>query len=116
MTTGMDFFDAVTLPAPRVDEAWARGVVRESFGIDAVAHQLGSNQDANFLIRTPDGEPVAVLKVSNPAFGAAAVSVQDDAADRIATACPELRVTEIASQPSARTRTSARLRAICSVV
>lgn len=36
MTTGMDFFDAVALPAPRVDEAWARRVVRESFGIDAV--------------------------------------------------------------------------------
>ena len=95
MTTGMDFFDAVTLPAPRVDEAWARRVVRESFGIDAVAHQLGSNQDANFLIRTPDGEPVAVLKVSNPAFGAAAVSVQDDAADRIAAACPELRIAQV---------------------
>lgn len=95
MTTGMDFFDAVTLPAPRVDEAWARRVVRESFGIDAVAHQLGSNQDANFLIRRPDGEPVAVLKVSNPAFGAAAVSVQDDAADRIATACPELKISQV---------------------
>ncbi|KRF22316.1 aminotransferase [Phycicoccus sp. Soil802] len=94
MTTGMDF-DAVTLPAPRVDEAWARRVVRESFGIDAVAHQLGSNQDANFLIRTPDGQPVAVLKVSNPAFGAAEVTVQDDAADRIAAACPELRVAHV---------------------
>ncbi|KRF26037.1 aminotransferase [Phycicoccus sp. Soil803] len=94
MTTGMDF-DAVTLPAPRVDEAWARRVVRESFGIDAVAHQLGSNQDANFLIRTPDGRPVAVLKVSNPAFGAAEVTVQDDAADRIAASCPELRVAQV---------------------
>jgi 4-aminobutyrate aminotransferase-like enzyme/Ser/Thr protein kinase RdoA (MazF antagonist) len=95
MTTGMGFFDAITLPAPRVDEAWARRVVRESFGIDAVAHQLGSNQDANFLIRTPDGEPVAVLKVSNPAFGAADVTAQDDAADRIATACPELRISQV---------------------
>lgn len=95
MTTGMDFLDAVTLPAPRVDEAWARRVVRESFGIDAVAHQLGSNQDANFLIRTPDGEPVAVLKVTNPAFGAADVAVQDDAADLIATACPDLRIAQV---------------------
>ncbi|WP_406486215.1 aminotransferase [Streptomyces phaeochromogenes] len=95
MTTGMDFFDAVTLPAPRVDEAWARRIVRDSFGIDAVAHQLGSNQDANFLIRTPNGEPVAVLKVTNPAFVAAEVSAQDDATDRIATACPDLRIAQV---------------------
>lgn len=95
MTTGTDFFGAVTLPAPRVDEAWARRVVRESFGIDAVAHQLGSNQDANFLIRRPDGEPIAVLKVTNPAFVAAEVAVQDDAADRVATACPDLRIAQV---------------------
>ncbi len=91
----MGFVDAVTLPAPRVDETWAQGVVRESFGMDAVAHQLGSNQDANFLMRSPGGEPVAVLKVSNPAFSASAVAVQDDAADRIAAACPELRVAHV---------------------
>src|SRR6185369_12297250 len=95
MTTGWDFFDAVALPAPRVDEAWARMVARESFGLDALAHQLGSNQDANFLLRTPAGQPVAVLKVSNPAFSSAEVSVQDAAADRIAAACPELRVAQV---------------------
>ena len=95
MTTGMDFFAAATLPAPRVDDAWARRVARESFGVDAVAHRLGSNQDANFLLRTPSGQPVAVLKVSNPAFGAAEVAVQDAAADRIAAACPDLRVAQV---------------------
>lgn len=91
----MDFFDTVTLPAPRVDEAWARRVAHESFGMDAVAHQLGSNQDANFLLRTPAGQPVAVLKISNPAFSAAEVSIQDAAADRIAAACPDLRVAQV---------------------
>ncbi|MEV5721531.1 aminotransferase [Amycolatopsis mediterranei] len=95
MTTGMDFFAAATLPAPHVDEAWARRVAHESFGMDTVAHQLGSNQDANFLLRAPAGQPVAVLKVSNPAFSAAEVSVQDAAADRIAAACPELRVAQV---------------------
>ncbi|HTI21589.1 MAG TPA: aminotransferase [Kutzneria sp.] len=95
MTTGWDFFDAVALPAPRVDEAWARRVAHESFGMDAVAHQLGGNQDANFVLRTPAGQPLAVLKVSNPAFSAAEISVQDTAADRVATACPELRVAQV---------------------
>ena len=95
MTTGMDFFEAATLPAPRVDEVWAQRVAHEAFGIDAVAHQLGSNQDANFLVRTPAGQPVAVLKVSNPAFSPAEVAAQDDVADRIAAACPELRVAQV---------------------
>ncbi len=95
MSTAMEFFDSPTLPAPRVDEAWAQSLVREAFGIDAVADRLGSNQDANFLLRTPEGRPVAVLKVSNPAFGDAGVAVQDEAADRIAAACPELRVAQV---------------------
>lgn len=90
-----DFFEAAALPAPRVDEAWARRVAHESFGMDAVAHELGSNQDANFLMRTPAGKPVAVLKVSNPAFGPAEISVQDAAADRIAAACPDLRIAQV---------------------
>ena len=95
MTSGTDFLAAVTLPAPQVDEPWARRVAHEAFGLDAVAHELGSNQDANFLMRTPSGQPVAVLKVSNPAFTAAEVSVQDAAADRIAAACPDLRVAQV---------------------
>lgn len=33
MTTGMDFFDAVNLPVPSVDEAWARRAAQESFGL-----------------------------------------------------------------------------------
>ena len=53
----MDFFDAINFPVPSVDEAWARRAARESFGVDGDAYALGSNQDANFLIRTPDGEP-----------------------------------------------------------
>lgn len=92
MTTGMDFFDAVNLPVPSVDEAWARRAAQESFGVDAVADALGSNQDANFLLRSRDGQPLAVLKVSNPAVSAAEVSAQDAAADRIAAMCPDLRV------------------------
>jgi 4-aminobutyrate aminotransferase-like enzyme/Ser/Thr protein kinase RdoA (MazF antagonist) len=95
MATGLDFFGAPALPAPRVDEAWARRVVHEEFGMETTAHKLGSNQDANFLIRALDGEPVAVLKVSNPAFSAAEAEVQDDAADRVAATCPDLRVAQV---------------------
>lgn len=99
MTTGMDFFSAGELPVPSVDEAWARRTAQESFGIDAVADALGSNQDANFLLRSPDGQPMAVLKVSNPAVGSAEISAQDFAADRIAGRNPDLRVSQVLRTP-----------------
>ena len=70
----MGFVDAVTLQAPA---SMRRGLVvsyASQFGMDAVEHQLGSDQDANFLMRSPGGEPMAVLKVSNSAFSASLVS------------------------------------------
>ena len=94
-TSKLDFFAAAALAAPRVDEGWARRVVRECFGVQAVPHELGSYQDANFLLRTPGGEPLAVLKVSNPAFGAAEIADQDELTDVVAEACPHLRVAQV---------------------
>src|SRR3954452_20720167 len=86
---------AATLRAPRVDEQWARAVVEERFGLAAVPRALGSYQGANFLLRTPDGEPLAVLKVSNPAFNAVEIADQDAAVDLVADACPDLRVAQV---------------------
>ena len=50
---------------------------------------LGSQQDANFLLRSADGTPEAVLKVANPAFGPAEIQAQDAAADLLAAAHAE---------------------------
>ncbi|GAB3668203.1 aminotransferase [Nocardioides korecus] len=90
--------ELVDLPAPQVDADWAVRTVAAHFGglgREVVARGLGSNQDANFLLTSPAGEPVAVLKVSNPVFTLAEVEAQDRAADAIAAARPDLRVAQV---------------------
>lgn len=87
------------LPPLHVDGAWARAVVREHFGLDVTARSLGSQQDANFLLTAASGERagsvVAVLKATHPATSAAEVEAHDEAADRIAERCPDLRVATV---------------------
>lgn len=52
--------------------------------MEADVDPLGSQQDANFLLRGPSGEPVGVLKIANPAFSRAELEAQDGAAAFIA--------------------------------
>ncbi|MBF5081276.1 aminotransferase [Quadrisphaera sp. INWT6] len=85
----------VELPPLHLDEAWARAVVRQHFGLDAEARSLGSQQDANFLLTGASGDVVAVLKATHPATIAAEVEAHDEAADRIAERCPDLRVATV---------------------
>lgn len=82
-----------------VDEAWARQVAGEHFGLDVEARSLGSQQDANFLLTSPAGEVVAVLKATHPATSAAEVEAHDEAADVIAERCPDLRVATVLRGP-----------------
>ncbi|RAG85974.1 aminotransferase [Streptacidiphilus pinicola] len=87
----VDFFAHAALPAPQVrPEEAAR--IAALLGVPGQAEELGSQQDANFLLRAEDGSVLGVLKIANPAFGAAEIEAQDEAAERIAAACPELRV------------------------
>ncbi len=78
-----DFFADGELPAPAVTAAEAARIARALGVTDPSTHELGSQQDANALVLGPNG-PVAVLKVTNPAFGDTAVRMQDDAADLVA--------------------------------
>lgn len=84
-----DFFRTGELPAPVLSTDGARAVAAE-LGFEGVeVTALGSQQDANFLLRPSDprvGDPVGVLKVTNPAFSADAVDLQDRAAMRVAAA------------------------------
>jgi 4-aminobutyrate aminotransferase-like enzyme/Ser/Thr protein kinase RdoA (MazF antagonist) len=59
-----DFFEQGALPAPEIPAARAELLARERYGVDGAATELGSQQDANFLIDAPGGR--YVLKVSNP--------------------------------------------------
>ena len=78
--TLFDFFQASELPAPAVSADDAVTIAHEQFGLDVTVSPLGSQQDANFLLKAPDGEPVGVLKVANPVFSRVEIEAQDAAA------------------------------------
>lgn len=79
-----DFFEAAELPVPAVTAGQAEAIAAEHFGVHASATELGSNQDANFLLHDRSGEPVGVLKIANPAFTRIELEAQDAAAAFIA--------------------------------
>jgi 4-aminobutyrate aminotransferase-like enzyme/Ser/Thr protein kinase RdoA (MazF antagonist) len=91
----VDFFACDALPAPRISVAEARriaallGAGSDSGSGGGDPEPLGSQQDANFLLRGADGTPEAVLKVANPAFGPSEIEAQDAAADLLAAAHAE---------------------------
>lgn len=89
--TLFDFFQAEELPAPAVTADDARSIAKEHFGLDVQITELGSQQDANFLLRDPEGEPIGVLKIANPAFSRIELEAQDAAAAYIAEAEPNVR-------------------------
>lgn len=68
------------LVRPDVSAGDAARIARECYGIDAVAHELGSNQDRNFVLVEPDGAR-SVLRVDNPVFGGDAREAQHVALD-----------------------------------
>lgn len=84
--TLFDFFDAAELPVPAVTATQAEAIAAGHFALPASAAALGSQQDANFLLRRPSGEPVGVLKIANPAFSRIELEAQDAAAAFIAEA------------------------------
>ena len=82
--TLFDFFNTTELPVPAVTVDQAHTIAREHFGLAATATELGSQQDANFLLRNAGGEPTGVLKIANPAFTRIELEAQDAAAAFIA--------------------------------
>lgn len=64
--THFDFFDlAAELPVPAVTAEQARAITRDHFGLESTASELGSQQDANFLLRDAHGQaPAGVLEIA----------------------------------------------------
>ncbi|OPE46312.1 phosphotransferase, partial [Mycolicibacterium diernhoferi] len=89
--SGFNFLEQPALPAPRLTEAQAAELLVRRYGSRGEVTSLGSQQDCNFLV-SEGGDPVAVLKIANPAFTEAELAAQDAAAELIARSCPELRV------------------------
>ena len=82
--TLFDFFETAELPVPAVDAEQARAIARDHFGVRADVTPLGSQQDANFLLRDSSGHAAGVLKIANPAFSRVELEAQDAAAAFIA--------------------------------
>ena len=82
--TLFDFFATSELPIPAVDAEQARTIAAEHFGVQAAVTELGSQQDANFLLHDHSGQPVGVLKIANPAFSLTEIEAQDAAAAFVA--------------------------------
>lgn len=83
----MDDVAPVVQPAPpEIDEATARQIARDGWGVDAEPRSLGSHQDRNFLFDlggASSGER-RLLKIANPSVSAAELEAQSAAAERIA--------------------------------
>ncbi len=72
--------DGAGLVRPDISTDDAALIARECYGFEAVASELGSNQDRNFVLVEPDGSR-SVLRVDNPVFGDDARAAQHEALD-----------------------------------
>lgn len=98
--TLFDYFTAGELPTPTLPTDEAVALLRDVHGLDAELGSLGSQQDQNFLVRPRGaGEPLGVLKISNPVFSEIEIEMQDAAAAAVARAEPGLRIPEIVAGP-----------------
>ena len=91
-TIGYDFFARPEIAALRISDAEAENLGAQHFGHPVIAESLGSQQDQNFMLTTDDGRRIGVLKIANPVFSEAEVQAQDDAAQLVQAAEPQLRL------------------------
>jgi Ser/Thr protein kinase RdoA (MazF antagonist) len=82
-----DFFEDDGLPTPAVTARQARDTAQALFAVDGDVRELGSQQDANFLITCQDGTQ-HILKFSNPAFTSSELLAQDEAVAHVAVGEP----------------------------
>ena len=69
---------------PRVSLERARAIARDVFGLDGSVSELGSNQDRNFRVDSPEGQ--FVLKIANESWHRDALAAQTAALERVAAA------------------------------
>lgn len=79
-----DFFAQQDVVRPNVTETDASRIVRELYGIEGVAREIGSNQDRNFRIVTPDDH--YLLKIDNHVFTDRELLAQNHAMTHLSSA------------------------------
>jgi hydroxylysine kinase len=80
-----------TETCPPVTEAEAESFVRETYGMVVVARPLGSERDANFELRSPDGRTF-LLKITHPGEAAEVTRFQTDCLLHLGAVDPTLPV------------------------
>ncbi|WP_277243880.1 aminotransferase [Mycolicibacterium obuense] len=99
-TEVFDFFARTELPAPALGADEVRRHLHETFSMTGDLKELGSQQDQNFLVTDHDtGEPLGVLKLTNPVFSEAEIELQSLAADTVAEREPALRIPRVVVGP-----------------
>ncbi len=89
-----DPYELMSLPAPSVAAAVARGFAESRFGLTGELQPLASERDQNFRLTTANGE-TAVLKISNAGESPAVLDFQAKALEHIARQAPHLPVPHI---------------------
>ncbi len=99
-TPVFDYFSQVDLPTPTLSDDEVQRLFADTFGVEIDVQALGSQQDQNFRVfARGSGEPLGVLKLSNPVFSEAEIEMQDAAAARVAERSPQVRIPRIVVGP-----------------
>ncbi|WP_154096232.1 aminotransferase class III-fold pyridoxal phosphate-dependent enzyme [Microbacterium testaceum] len=99
-TPVFDYFSQVDLPTPTLSDDEVQRLFADTFGVEIDVQALGSQQDQNFRVfARGSGEPLGVLKLSNPVFSEAEIEMQDAAATRVAERSPQVRIPRIVVGP-----------------
>ena len=99
-TPVFDYFSQVDLPTPTLSDDEVQRLFADTFGVEIDVQALGSQQDQNFRVfARGSGEPIGVLKLSNPVFSEAEIEMQDAAAARVAERSPQVRIPRIVVGP-----------------
>ena len=83
----------LTAHPPRLTQSDALEAARSLFGVSAVAaRDLGSERDRTFALEDPSGEPLVILKVSNPFEDPEVLDMEAEAALHVTAVDPGLHV------------------------
>jgi 4-aminobutyrate aminotransferase-like enzyme/Ser/Thr protein kinase RdoA (MazF antagonist) len=83
--TAANAFMGHELRVPRLTAEQAEAIAADVFAVRGEARELGSQQDQNFRIDSPEGR--FVLRISNPAFATEELDLQNRAMEHVAARC-----------------------------
>ncbi len=84
-------FDSLELPNPDFSADDAVAIVREHWGLESTAAEVGSTQDQNFRVRCADGRQF-VLKIASPGWRRAELELQNHAMHHVAAQRPGFEI------------------------